>query len=120
MTRRRKISTEEQQRRAKRNAQERAKGWAEQREKMAAATEANAAIRRTYCPVCYCNTGEVTVPPHQDKRGRDCDGAGKYGVRPSRIEGLKRRKKATEPVDEPSTSVRAVRGGLPGLGKHHR
>jgi hypothetical protein len=127
VSRRRKIRPEEQQRRARRNAEELAKGaeerrkrYAEQRAKWEAAAEAGIAIRPTYCPVCYCNTGELAVPPHKDKRGRQCDGAGKYGVYPSQIEAVKRSKEVAKPRDEPSTSVRAVRGGLPGLGKQHR
>jgi hypothetical protein len=120
-----KISTEEQQQRAKRNAKKLAKGLEERRKRYAEEVSKREAgvepLRPTHCPVCYCNTGELTVPPHIDKRGRQCDGAGMRGVLASRIEGLKWRAEAEKPVDtEPSTSVRAVRGGLPGMGKHHR
>ncbi|MDT5113018.1 MAG: hypothetical protein QOE20_4908 [Mycobacterium sp.] len=78
-------------------------------------------IRATYCPVCFCNTGEHIMPTHTDKRGRECAGSGKRGVFSSQVGRVKKRQKAEEDkkrdVASRSDSVRGIRGGLPGQGK---
>jgi hypothetical protein len=77
--------------------------------------------RATYCPACRCRFEENVIPPH-GSNGHGCKGAGRFGVTPYAIylEGRaekRSRKKKKSSTGRASTSVRTVRGGLPGLGR---
>jgi hypothetical protein len=71
--------------------------------------------RATYCPVCRRDFKTNFIPPH-GPGPHGCRGSGKFGVTLYTIY-LNRRYEKQPARGGGSTSVRTVRGGLPGLGK---
>jgi hypothetical protein len=77
---------------------------------------------KTFCPVCAKNL-EVSsgpLPPHENRNGDKCRGAGKWGVSQLAARNRKKQKKRVVVRDNDryySTSVRTVGGGLPTLGR---
>lgn len=67
----------------------------------------------TYCPVCRRNLHCTFMPPHEDSRDHHCQGSGRFGVTKAAL-AMKAREDSSA---DRGNSVRAVSGGLPGLGR---